>query len=358
MWPKYYHLVEPSSVGFIRSMYRNGQNGKLPLDAYYFLRHISFDLALSLTYGARFGEVNDAFMTKFLASINAISAVRSSTKSFKHFVPLLRVLPERTSATIQAEQVRAKHVDILYTSYQRRVAAGETVDCIVSSLGEDKLSEDEIHGTCISLLQAAPDTVASGVYQGLAWLSTPQGRPLQKEAYEAILAAYDGDRDVAWRMAFREEKVPLMVSFYKETLRFFTVTPYATPRRTAKEVKYNGSTMIPKGVTMILNAQEVNHDTAHFGPDAWEFNPYRYLGNDTPLPHVTFGVGSRICPAVGISNRLMYALLVRLVLAFEVREPEGREGRKPNVDPVGFSDVYDQVCCYLSFSSHWKGYGY
>jgi len=66
------------------------------------------------------------------------------------------------------------------------------------------------------------------------------------------MSAYDGDRNRAWDMAFREETVPLVVSFYKETLRFWTTTPFATPRATANRMEYR-DLVIPKGVTMIMN---------------------------------------------------------------------------------------------------------
>lgn len=345
-WPKYYHLIEPSSAKFISSVLEKGQNGARPMDIYVYLRQVVFDLCLSLTYGARFGEVDDEFMINFIKSINAISAVRSSTKTYRHFVPLLRVIPEGTSATIAAERTRQKHMDVLYNSYKDRVAKGEVVDCIVSSLGEDKLTFEEVHGTCISLLQAAPDTVASGIYQCVAWLSSPEGQETQKAAYEAILEAYNGDKDRAWKMAFREDKVPLISSLNKETLRYFTTTPYATPRRTVTDIQYK-NILIPKGITMIMNAQEANHDTDHYGPDAWKFNPYRFIGNDNPLPHLTFGAGSRICPAVAISNRLITAILTRLILAFEMKETDGE--KKPSIDAIHFSDVYDELVAHPKF---------
>ncbi|KAH9902338.1 cytochrome P450 [Xylariomycetidae sp. FL2044] len=348
MWPKYYHLVEPSSAKLIQNIYEKGNNGQLPVDTYYHLRHVVFDLCLSLTYGARFGEVDDDFMIRFIKSINDISAVRSSTETYRHFVPLLRLMPESTSETIKAERVRAKHVDVLFKGYQDRVARGENADCIVASLGADKLTEEEIHGTCLSLLQAAPDTVASGVYQTLAWLSTPAGRPTQKAAYEAILEAYGGDRDLAWKMAFREDRAPLITSMNKETLRYYVFGPYATPRRTSRDIEYNGL-FFPEGITMIMNAQEANHDVRQFGPDAWEYKPDRYLGNDHPLPHYGFGAGARICPAVAISNRLIQAVLTRMILAFEFAEPEEAEGKRPNIHPIDFSDVYNQLVAHPRF---------
>ncbi|KAH8895566.1 cytochrome P450, partial [Thozetella sp. PMI_491] len=351
-WPKYYHLLEPSSASLISSVYSKGENGLQPMDLYPYLRHVVFDLCLSLTYGARFGEVDDGFMLNFIHAINEISAVRSSTKRFRTYVPLLRIIPEQTSTVIAAEKIRAKHVDILYGKYKERVAAGETVDCIVSSLNEDKLTEEEVHGTCISLLQAAPDSVASSVYLVVAWLSTPQGRATQQDAYEAILDAYGGDRDLAWASAFREEKVALVSSLYKEGMRFFTVAPYATPRTTVAEIKY-GSVTLPKGLTLVMNAQEANHDLDHYGPDAWEFNPRRFVGSTDALPHLAFGAGSRICPAVNISNRIVYAMLTRLLLSFEFTEPEGPDARKSNVDPIHFSAAYDELVAHpRKFDSH------
>lgn len=344
-WSKYYHLVEPSSTKLIRDVYIKGGNGQAVLDTYAWIRMVSFDLALSLTYGARFGEVDDEFMINFIKSINDISAVRSSTENYRHFVPLLRVIPESTSDTIEAERRRAKHRDILMKRYDDRVAAGETVDCIVASLGADRLTAEEIDGTCLSLLQAAPDTVASGVYQTLAWLATPEGQPTQKRAYQAILDAYNGDRDAAWKKCFREDKVPLIQSLNKETLRQFTFTPYATPRRSNKDIKYKNM-FFPEGITFIMNAQEANHDLEHFGQDAWEYKPDRYLDDHSPLPHLSFGAGVRICPAVAISNRLICAILTRVILAFEFKEPEDGDGRQPNIHPIGFSDVYNQLVAH------------
>jgi phenylacetate 2-hydroxylase len=73
---------------------------------------------------------------------------------------------------------------------------------------------------------------------------------------------------------------------------------------TVADIQYRGAT-IPTGTAMIMNAQEANHDKAWFGDDADQFNPARYLNNDTFLPHLTFGAGSRICPAAALSNRII-----------------------------------------------------
>jgi phenylacetate 2-hydroxylase len=338
----------------VLSIFRNCAGGETPIDIYAHLRHIVFDLCLSLTYGARFGKVDDDFMVSFINSINSVSALRSSTKAFRHFVPLLRIVPEATSQTIAAERVRRKHRDVLYNNYKERVASGEKVDCIVSSLTEDGLTEEEIHGTCISLLQAAPDTVASGVYQAIAWLSSAEGHPTQDRALAAILQAYEGDWSKAWASAFREERVPLITSICTEALRFFTLAPYATPRRSTKDIIMPSGAVVPKGTTFIMNAQEVNHDEAHFGADAWSFQPERFLKPKPGLSHVAFGAGSRICPAVAISNRIIRAIVTRLILAFEM-DSSKEPGRRPNNDAIKFSHVVDELVAHPSFyDCHFK----
>ncbi|KAE9376612.1 cytochrome P450 [Stipitochalara longipes BDJ] len=316
MWPEYYRLMEPNLAGLIMSLYEDGKNGKKRMDLYPLLRQNSVDLTLSLTYGVRVGEFDEEFTNGLLDSIAEISSIRSSTVFYKHFVPLLRIFPEKTSRTMKAVEQRTKRINILYETYLSKVEKGEAnLKCIVSSLGNDKLTLDEIHCTCVSLLQAAPDTVASATYQCCAWLCSPEGQPFQKEAVDAILAAYNGDRDEAWKMAFREEKVPLIVSLYKETLRFWPTAPFGS-RATSKEINLNGI-IIPKGMGVLMDHRGVNHDLYHYGADACSFNPRRFVDNETPLPHLAYGTGGRICPAYQISNRIMSANLTRLLLSFQ-----------------------------------------
>ncbi|KAH8645915.1 cytochrome P450 [Tricladium varicosporioides] len=323
-WVGYYPLLEPSSVTLTDNILRMGENGKKSLEIYPFLRQIVFDLALSLTYGARQKDANDEFTMRLVKNINIISQYRASTVRYKDYVPILRFLiPDRA---------RQKDLNVLYASLKQRIAG----------LVKDNLSEAEQHGTCKALLQAAPDSTASSVYLGISWLCSSVGRPFQNDLYQAILHAYNGDKERAWAMAFREETVPLVVSFYKELLRFFTTTPFATPRMTVTDIEYQGAT-IPAGTAMIMNAQEANHDKAWFGDDADRFNPRRFLKNDVSLPHLTFGAGSRICPAAALSNRIIYALLIKMVLAFEMDEATDPGARRPNIDILDFSDVKNQL---------------
>ncbi|KAF2108488.1 cytochrome P450 [Lophiotrema nucula] len=346
-WPKYYHLLEPSSAKFISSLLCKSQDSNKPVNIFAHLRHIVFDLCLSLTHGASFGEVDDDFMLTFFKSINSVSAVRSSTKPFRHFIPIPRIVPEPQTQTVAGEKVRRKHRNVLYNSYQERVARGETVDCIVSSLTDDGLTEEEIHGTCISLLQAGPDTVASGVYQTVAGLSSPAGHATQDRA----LGSYPRSlrrrphKSLGERVPRRARSFDYVSLYRGATLFHSRTVRYASSLD--ERSHYAQRCRRAKGTTFILNAQQVDHDEDHFGSDAWSFKPEPFIDAKPGLEHVAFGAGSRICPAVAISDRIIRALVTRLILAFEM-DSSREGGRQPNIVAIHFSLVVDQLVAHSS----------
>lgn len=70
----------------------------------------------------------------------------------------------------------------------------------------------------------------------------------------------------------------------------------------------------------------VLQDPKRFGQDAHIFRPERWLENPEingpGMPHYAYGVGSRVCPAWQISNRIMYGLLLRMIVSFKMYPDE------------------------------------
>ena len=177
-------------------------------------------------------------------------------------------------------------------------------------------------------------------------LSTEEGQAIQKAAYKAILEAYDGDRDAAWRDSVMEEKVEYISAIVKEGVRFYTVSSMSLPRKAIEDFHWHGS-VIPKG-TMILisssrsdvanvDAQAANHEGAHYGSDAHLFKPERWWNSSekgSSTAHFGFGAGSRMCAGHFIATRLCYSLLLRFILSFEV---VASESAPPNTDYVEYN---------------------
>jgi hypothetical protein len=83
------------------------------------------DLTVNLTYGARAGDFGDDLTNNLLNSLYAITAVRGSTAEYRHFVPLLRIIPERSNNVIEAVKERQRCIDIFMASIFRRLVTGQ-----------------------------------------------------------------------------------------------------------------------------------------------------------------------------------------------------------------------------------------
>ncbi|KIW15466.1 hypothetical protein PV08_05512 [Exophiala spinifera] len=340
MWPGYYKLIEPESVKIITRIYESGRNGQVPLETYPWLRQMMFNLALHMTYGIQEGDFDDEELSnRLLNSLSVITECRGSTAEYRHYVPLLRAWwPLSKSKLIAAAEQRNACAQVLHEQYRLKAEQEQAPDCLLSSLSAERLTPDELFGTCMSIVQAAPDTVSSSTYQCMAWLCSAQGQD----------------------KAFREEKAPLLFSLYKETLRFYATSAF-NMRRTSKDVTVGhaaAAAVLPKGVGVTMNIRGVNHDPEHYGPDALTFNPERFLNDTSPLPHLTFGTGSCICPAYMIANRIIYSTLLRLILAFRLKQVQGT--RLPSLGRLDFSDVMGLIavprvfdCAFTARDAAW-----
>jgi phenylacetate 2-hydroxylase len=99
------------------------------------------------------------------------------------------------------------------------------------------------------MVSAGLDTVPGNLVMAIAFLASAEGQSIQQKAYNEIMKVYPtGD---AWEKCLVEEKVTYVTAFVKETLRFWTVIPICLPRRSIKDIEYNGAT-IPAGTTFFM----------------------------------------------------------------------------------------------------------
>ena len=172
------------------------------------------------------------------------------------------------------------------------------------------------------MVSAGLDTVPGNLIMGIAYLSSPHGQEIQKRAYEEIMKVYpNGD---AWERCLVEEKVPYVIAFVREVLRFFTVIPICLPRTSIKDIKYEDA-VIPAGTTFYMNAWAADFDESHF-KDAKSFVVERYLENPegSGTPHYAYGAGSRMCAGSHLANRELYTAFIRLFTAFYIDPPKDK----------------------------------
>lgn len=107
----------------------------------------------------------------------------------------------------------------------------------------------EIKSLCLTMVSAGLDTVPGNLAMGLAYLSSEDGMRIQRKAYDEIMKVYPNND--AWDKCLIEEKVPYITALVKEILRFWTVIPICLPRKSIKDITWNGVT-IPAGTTFFM----------------------------------------------------------------------------------------------------------
>ncbi|KAI1374165.1 cytochrome P450 [Hypoxylon crocopeplum] len=360
-WQSFYPGLDQDTRSVVEQIKSQGEYGKKPMELGNILSLVGMNLGFLLSYGKTSDDLGGpAFLHGFIKAASKITEVRVGSSNWVDYIPFLRVLPSRSVArAIEGVKERQPYLDRLYDSMKKDVEKGRDVHCIGASMLSDKesrLTTDDVKATCISMLQGSSETIAGVLTCGLGSLCASEaGIKLQDELYSAIVEKW-GSPENAFGRAFDSEDIPLVVATYKEMLRYYCIVTYALPRMTIRDITIKSGVTIPKGTTLFMNAEGGCHDTAFYGADAEIFNPYRFMDAKSPvsstsLPHFAYGAGARICPAMQISNRILYAFIVRLVVSFRFVASKDRppidHPVKYNQAPAGFVakiKPYDAYC--------------
>jgi phenylacetate 2-hydroxylase len=123
-----------------------------------------------------------------------------------------------------------------------------------------------------------------------------------------------------------------MVSFTREVLRYWTTLNLSFSRQSNKPIEWNGA-LLPAEIPVFLNAWAANHDPDHF-QHPHQFIPERFMGlEEKGTQHFSYGAGTRNCLGNHLANRELYAMFIRLILAFHIK-PTTVPKMYPELDTV------------------------
>lgn len=332
-------LIDLEGLSLLKDLYRDSQDGYIY--PYKYTQRLALNFTTMLSYATRFDDINTPLLDEILDMVKIISSFRSTNNNIQDFVPYLRLFPdnERKKLAIEASEKRNIWLDKLT---QQAIKHKDTRKSIVgdfaNSDGKGRLQLDDIKSICVGLVSGGFETIGSTGSLLFLQLINEKGDEWQERVYNECIEIY-GTVENAYEHVLYEENCTFAVSFVRELLRMYPVIPLIPARKTMKSFEWN-DTVVPEGVTVILNAQAANHDKKHFGPTADEFDPERFLNNEkinVPPYHFAFGAGSRACTAVNLSNRILYAILTRTCLLFKVKGDPNPE-RKPVFDYINYAN--------------------
>ncbi len=127
-----------------------------------------------------------------------------------------------------------------------------------------------------------------------------------------------------------------MVSFTKEVLRYWSTLNLSFSRQSSRPIEYNGA-VIPADIPVFLNMWAANHDPEQFA-HPHQFVPERFMNlpeseRKGGTQHFAYGAGTRNCLGNHIANRELYAMFIRLILAFHIK-PTTVPKMYPELDTV------------------------
>uniref|UniRef100_A0AC35FZE3 Cytochrome P450 n=1 Tax=Panagrolaimus sp. PS1159 TaxID=55785 RepID=A0AC35FZE3_9BILA len=183
-----------------------------------------------------------------------------------------------------------------------------------------KITRDELIGASMAYLFGGADTTATLINYCLYELT------MHPECEEIILQEIDdyikNEDDVNYNNV---KNLEFLDRFIKETGRLHPFAYLAAMRRAIESATVqtsNGNLLqIDKHTAILPNMIVISKDENVWGKDAAEFNPDRFLPENSknrhPLAWMLFGAGPRICPGKNLAIYETKATLIRLLQEFK-----------------------------------------
>lgn len=329
----YMPIIDYEVTKSIKELLKDSAYGKKDVDPNPYFQRYALSTSLTLNYGIRIeGNINDDMLQEIVHVEREISNFRSTANNWADYIPLMRLLPGGNDKPLEYKKRRANYMNKLLGMLKERIANGTDKPCISGNVLKDpdaKLNDAEVMSIGLTMVSAGLDTVPGNLIMCIAYLSSPHGQEIQSRAFQEITSLYPNND--SWERCLHEEKAEYITALVKETLRYWSVIPICLPRKSTKDITWNGA-VIPAGTSFYMNAYAAHYDETHF-KDPYTFDPERYLADKTiddaaatrGTPHYGYGAGSRMCIGSHLANRELYTAFLRLITAFEILPPKEKK---------------------------------
>jgi len=257
----------------------------------------------------KFNEASFALQaTIFVPWLSCFPPFRSTLKDLKEFVD-------------KFEKNIEKELKVHFESFEESLIRDFTDDYVNEMKSRDLENEGLFNKTTLmyilrDLFVAGTETTASTITWALLILCNRKKTVLKKihEEIEKVIGPINKPTSED------RLKMPYMMAFLQELVRFRTIAPFSLPRMTTRETKL-GKYTIPAGVTVIENLYAVHNDPKNWkNPE--EFIVERHLDKNSEFiksPKVIpFGVGVRYCIGKQLAELQLFIVLVRILQRFDI----------------------------------------
>ncbi|PSK58738.1 3-hydroxyphenylacetate 6-hydroxylase [Elsinoe australis] len=313
---------------------------------YQHVRRYTTSVVMTSTYGRRVPQWECEDVREIYGLMEEFSKSGTPGALIVDLIPPLARLPRWTQIwRPKAEQFYRRQEDIwmkYWNDLHVKIQLGKAPNCFVRQFVEveqQKANISEVQAAFLAgtMIEAGSETTSSALNTCILYLAAnPQ---IQRLAAEELSRVIGPTRTPTFA---DEASLPYIRALVKETLRIRPVTNIGSPHYTTAPVVYKGH-YIPANTVVSLSQYAIHFDPGRWSnPDA--FDPSRYLAyphksgvyaaaaDARERDHFDFGAGRRICPGMHLAENSLFITIAKLVWAFEILPPVGRDGRLEEVD--------------------------
>ncbi|PMD54166.1 cytochrome P450 [Hyaloscypha bicolor E] len=203
-------------------------------------------------------------------------------------------------------------------------------DIISSAMKTNAFTTENLVDQSKTLLGAGHDTSSIAITWAISLLSQPKYAHIQQRLRDEVRANLPSPSSGVEVNAELLDKLPYLDAVSKESMRVRSPVT-RTSRIPLHDAQICGVTIL-KGTTVQVMPWALNKTKIHWGDDAREFNPERWLvgenkangGASSSLAYGTFGTGTRGCIGKGFAIGENKAILAALIGSFDFKPVGGK----------------------------------
>jgi cytochrome P450 len=309
----------------------SGADGHVRVELHREMAAVTLDIVASATLGSSFRdrpEVNAAVYTAFCTVLHEL---QERSLGLIGLVPLLEHLPTPAYRRIWRGVAEIRRIVMGVIEARRRgecqalTEGRDLLDLILAARHADSgdgMSEEMLRDEAMTFMLAGHETTALLMTWTLAELAR---RPALWAACraEALSAAAEGGGRWTWDIL---KRLPLIDAVLSETLRYHPPVPLLR-RIAVRDHQLSDGTLVPAGTPVSINVFLLHRSKAHWGEDADEFRPERFMSDEGGVRrhshcYLPFGVGPRKCIGMQFARIEAKMILATLVTGFGTLELE------------------------------------
>ncbi|CAI0429954.1 unnamed protein product [Linum tenue] len=299
------------------------------------LNQLAFDVMTRVVSGKRYygggGGGDDMEATRFTEIMKKVAEYGGATSPVD-FVPLLRWL-DRGRYEKEAMELAGKTDRFFQGLIDEQRRGKETTNSAIERL--------------LKLQESDPENYSDQIIKNLVLVTMEWAMScLLNNPDKLAKAREEIDKQVGQERLLEESDIaglPYLGNIISETFRLYPASPLLVPHFASEDCVVGGY-LVPAHTMVLVNAYAIHRD-----PNLWDdpmsFKPERHsaaAGKVDGAKILTFGMGRRVCPGVGMANRLVAYTLGTLIQCFEwervgeeeIDMTEGKGITMPKVKPL------------------------